>query len=359
MKTLLYTKLLAFSLFLAFSLNIQAQDIHHSQFYNTPHSLSPGLTGIFEGDMRFVGNFRSQWYNDGLIPYRTGYGAFDAKLVSKERRRENLFDDKKSSNFFSLGGLLAFDHAGDSQFGTMQLALNGSYTHQIARQQFLSAGVQLAGYQRSFDDADLRFNSQYDSKRFDSGLPTGENFENKNVFYGDFSIGLNWHLNKGRNRTRLDVGAALYHINEPNRNFNDEDDIVHPRKWSIYALGVLPVAEKFDLVANASAMYQGPYTKHVLYGGGRIHLDTRATREKALQLGIGYRFNGDGIGVGDAFYPAAQLHLRNWIFGLSYDINVSDFNVATGNLGGPELSVIYVFKSVPAIDFCPTCPTYL
>ncbi|MEO1517240.1 MAG: PorP/SprF family type IX secretion system membrane protein [Bacteroidota bacterium] len=358
MKTLLYTTLLALGFLLALPANLLAQDIHHSQFYNTPHSLSPALTGIFEGDMRFVGNFRSQWYTD-VVPYRTGYGAFDAKLISKERRLQNIFDNKKTSNFFSLGGLLAFDRAGDSELGTTQLALNASYTHQVAKRQFLSAGVQVAGYQRSFDDANLRFDEQFDSKQYDSTLPTGENFENKNVFYGDFSIGLNWHYNRGRNRTRIDVGGGLYHINEPNRNFNDEEDIVHPRKWTIYGLGVFPVAEKFDVVLNAHGMYQGPYTKHVLFGGGRIHLDTRTTREKALQLGLGYRFNGEGIGTGDAFYPAAQLHLKNWIFGLSYDINVSDFNVATGNAGGPELSVIYMFRSVPAVEFCPTCPTYL
>ena len=359
LKTLLYNKLLAFGMFLAFSLQLQAQDIHHSQFYNAPHSLSPALTGIYDGDMRFVGNFRSQWFNDALIPYNTGYGAFDMKLISRQRRLQNIFDGTQAASFFSIGGLLSFDHAGDSKMGTTQLALNGSYTRQIAKRQFISAGLQLSGYQRSFDDSDLRFDSQFDSKRFDSGLPTNENFEDKNIIYGDFSLGLNWHFNKGRNRTRIDIGGAVYHINEPERNFQDEDDTVHPRKWSIYGLGVFPVAKKLDVIVNATGMYQGPYTKHVLYGGGRIHLDTRATREKALQLGLGYRFNSDGFGTGDAFYPAAQLHLKNWIFGLSYDINVSDFDVATGNVGGPELSVIYVFKSVPAIDFCPTCPTYL
>jgi len=41
---------------------------------------------------------------------------------------------------------------------------------------------------------------------------------------------------------------------------------------------------------------------------------------------------------------------------LSYDINVSDFQVATDRNGGFELSVRYLFKKicpVPNVKFCP------
>ena len=41
--------------------NSWGQDIHFSQFYAAPHTLNPALTGSFDGDWRFAGNYRNQW----------------------------------------------------------------------------------------------------------------------------------------------------------------------------------------------------------------------------------------------------------------------------------------------------------
>ena len=47
-----------------------AQDIHFSQFNNSPLNLNPAQTGLFNGDWRFVGNLRNQW-SSVPVPYRT------------------------------------------------------------------------------------------------------------------------------------------------------------------------------------------------------------------------------------------------------------------------------------------------
>ena len=76
------------------------------------------------------------------------------------------------------------------------------------------------------------------------------------------------------------------------------------------------------------------------------------------------------ITIGDAIIPNIELLYREWLFGLSYDINVSDFGRGgsinppfgntngTNNLGGPEFSLIYIIKKVNEEEFCPTCPVY-
>src|SRR4051812_48525455 len=38
-----------------------AQDIHFSQFFNSPLIISPSNTGNMAGDFRVCGNYRSQW----------------------------------------------------------------------------------------------------------------------------------------------------------------------------------------------------------------------------------------------------------------------------------------------------------
>ncbi len=47
-----------------------AQDIHFSQFFETPLLRNPALAGIFTGDIRAQGVFRDQW-NSVTNAYKT------------------------------------------------------------------------------------------------------------------------------------------------------------------------------------------------------------------------------------------------------------------------------------------------
>ena len=60
--------------------------------------------------------------------------------------------DKFCSNHDQWAGGLIFnyDQAGDSKLSTTQVALNGSYTHRVNNNNFMTLGVQLSGYQRAF-----------------------------------------------------------------------------------------------------------------------------------------------------------------------------------------------------------------
>ena len=345
----IYPKITLLSFFLLAMFNLQGQDIHFSQYYNAPLHMSPGLTGVFDGDMRFLANFRSQWY-DVPVTYRTGYAAFDTKLG----RSQN------GTGYFGLGGLFFFDHAGDSKMATLNLAISANYTKRITESLYLTGGVQLGGYQRSFKTADLRFDSQYDGEVFDPNLQSNEQFDNTSIFYGDFSGGLNVHYMSQKKRTRLNFGGALFHINQPKKEFYDSDSETARlrKKWSLYGMTVTEIGSRFDLVLNLMGNFQRPFTEYLGMGGLRFHVDQRPTRELAVQLGFGYRWN-DGFSISDAVIPGAEVHYKSWIFGLTYDINISDFKVATNNLGGPELSVIYILRKPNPVDYCPSCPSYL
>ena len=39
----------------------KAQDPHFSQFFSSPLTLNPALTGKFDGTLRVAGNYRNQW----------------------------------------------------------------------------------------------------------------------------------------------------------------------------------------------------------------------------------------------------------------------------------------------------------
>ena len=59
-----------------------AQDIHLSQFNSCPQNLNPSQTGMFNGDWRFVGNYRTQWAGIS-VPFVSYSIAADTRLRTK------------------------------------------------------------------------------------------------------------------------------------------------------------------------------------------------------------------------------------------------------------------------------------
>ena len=319
-----------------------AQDIHFSQFANAPLYLNPALTGIFKGDQRFMANYRSQW-NSVPVSYLTFSGAYDM----------NFYDKKLERSRFGVGLLLGYDRAGDSQFSKTNVGLSGSYTLQVASRNFVTAGIQAGIGQRSFKLDDLTFDNQFNGEAYQPNRATGENFLNTNRIFPDLSAGLNWHYRSSK-RTMLDIGGAMYHINEPQKSFYEDEDEKLPAKYTVYGIGTFMLAKALDLFVHASGQFQDPYSQIALGGGGNIYLNNRSDRELAISLGAFYRFREEA----DAIIPYFGLRYRMWRFGLSYDINLSEFQVATNNSGGPEVSLSYVITKVKPLK-AKICPIFL
>jgi len=77
-----------------------AQDIHYSQFNRSPIYINPALAGIFKGDVRFVGNYRSQW-NKVPVNYQTFSGSVEKKFINTNQK----------NSLFSAGLLFNHDEA--------------------------------------------------------------------------------------------------------------------------------------------------------------------------------------------------------------------------------------------------------
>ncbi len=328
-----------------FALNeIQAQDIHWSQFRLSPMNLSPAATAIFKGDVRFIGSYRNQWANfDQNVNYLTFSGSVDMKF----------FVPKLRNSLFGGGLIFNHDSAGDLGLDLTQIGLNGSYTHQLAKRHFLTLGLQGSVAQRRYNP-NLTVDNQWNGDVFDSSLPTREPVDQASTSIADFSGGLNYHYQKPSKRSKLDVGVALFHINEPGHSFYDDETLTYPQRLSIYALATLGVGNKFDLLPMAMRQEQGPHSQTLLGLAGRIHLNQHVARKTAFQLGLNYRFNELEA---DAWIPNLEFHYRSLLVGVSYDINVSDFVINTNNRGGLELHLTYIVNKV-RLDEAKICPIY-
>src|SRR5258708_32532688 len=76
MKNLILTFILA----AAFETAVEAQDPAFSQFFASPLTLNPALTGKFNGVLRVAGNYRNQWpsINNAFV---TGTISLDAPIM--------------------------------------------------------------------------------------------------------------------------------------------------------------------------------------------------------------------------------------------------------------------------------------
>jgi len=324
--------------------SVNAQDIHWSQFRLSPMNLSPAATAIFKGDVRFIGSYRNQWANfDRNVDYTTFSGSVDMKF----------FAPKLRNSMFGGGLIFNHDSAGDLGLSLTQIGLNGSYTHQLGKQHFLTLGLQGSFASRRYSP-NLTVDNQWNGDTFDASLPTREPVDEASADLGDFSAGINYHFQKPSKRSKLDVGVALFHVNKPTHGFYEDDQVIYPQRLSLYALGTIGLGKKIDLLPMAMRQEQGPHSQTLLGLAGRLHLNQHVARKTAIQLGLNYRFNELEA---DAWIPNMEFHFRTLMVGLSYDINISEYVVNTANRGGLELHVNYIIDKV-RLDEAKICPIY-
>ncbi len=78
----------------------RGQDIHFSQFFETPLLRNPSLAGIFNGDVRVQGVYRNQW-GSVTVPYQTGSFNVEYKQPIGQ-----------GDDFITTGMQLVYDKAG-------------------------------------------------------------------------------------------------------------------------------------------------------------------------------------------------------------------------------------------------------
>lgn len=307
-------------------LTANAQDPHFSQFYQSPLTLNPALTGMFNAKARIGLNYRNQWATVSA-PYQTF-------AVSGEM---GLAKEALNGDFVGVGANLMTDIAGDGNYRSTSLTASAAYHKSIGpdENQFLTAGVQLGAVQRDLNFSKLFFDSQYDGSSLNPNLPSGENFQRQNFWFLDVSAGLGYTL-KPTDGVSFYAGAALFHINQPNQSFLGQTELLY-RKIVLNAGGEFRLGDQVSLMPQAVFMSQGPARETNLGALLKFRLggnDWYNASSNAFYAGATYR-------LGDAAIFHLRMDYGAFVFGLSYDTNVSSLIRASRSVGGPELSIMY------------------
>ena len=236
MKAQNLTRILILGIFLISFLKINAQDLHYSQFYNSPQNINPALTGVFKGDHRFTISMRDQW-RFVPVPWFTLSGSYD---------RQYYFP-KNDKHFLGLGAFFNHDRQGDSKLNLSTLNLSGSYHRILTPNHIVSAGLTLGFSSRGFNSQTLTWDKQWDGDIFNGSLPSGESFSDlERINFLESGVGFNYRYQKD-SRTNVDLGISSLHLLRPKQSFYGADSVKLPRRVSISAIGNIKIVNSFDI----------------------------------------------------------------------------------------------------------------
>ena len=310
---------------------VKSQDIHFSQFNETPVILNPALCGVAY-DTRVIVNYKDQWASV-TSPYQT-YGISIEKALKHLKLKKTYL--AMSLNFFN-------DKAGDAGLGTMQANLGLNVIVKVSQFSKLSGGLGGGILYRTINASKLKWQSQYDGYNYNGATATGEVPPVGGLTQADFVGGINYHYAKSeryisaQDGTKFDIGFSAFHFNTPKYSFVSSGDkqfgkiIAHAN----FDIGIKGAG--VGIVPSIIYMKQGPSQELNLGCMFKyiIQDQTVYTKERkpcAISLGAFYR-------VADAFIPSLLFQYDKFALGVSYDLNVSQLTAVSKSKGGLEVSL--------------------
>jgi len=329
-------------------MDVQAQDIHFSQFYASPLTLNPAMTGNLNGSYRLTAIYRNQ-YASIPAPYNTFAVSGDMSVL-----RGMLKGDHAGI------GIVAYnDVAGDGNLSNTSVLVSAAYHKSMDRFKAhnVSVGVQGGFTQKSIDFDNLVFPNQIGENGPDpiliAGGINGEPIQDNAFSYFDFNVGA-MYTGKMAEGISAYGGVAFHHFGQPKESFLGSDNRLGSR-IVVHGGGEVFINETFSLLPSAIFMSQtGARELNIGTAVGYNFLESsRNDARTALFLGAWFRIPHEVIFVGGIDYKDLR-------FGISYDLTVSDLRVANAGQGGFEISVGYVGKLFEAKRRAPMmyCPRF-
>lgn len=305
---------------------IQAQDIHFSQFFETPLLRNPALAGIFSGDVRLQTVYRNQW-NSVTVPYQT------TSINTEFKKPIGRGDD-----FITFGGQLLYDRAGTAVLTATHVLPAFNYHKSLSadRNMYLSLGFMGGMVQRRIDRSKITTNSQFDGTSYNPNLADGETFPRPSYTYMDGSVGMTFNSQVGQNEdNNIYIGLAYHHFNKAKKiSFYSSTTAEMMPKWVASAGVRMNMTDYSFFTMYADFSKQGPHTETI---AGVLYSQKLDDMEAPRYIIHGGAF----MRLKDAIIPTAKLDFLPMSVSVSYDINLSQLRAASQGRGGFEFALTY------------------
>lgn len=297
----------------------QAQDAHLSMYDAAPLYLNPAMTGVFQGDWRVHGQYRTQWRAVNFKPYTSALISFDRPY-------------KK----WGFGGQIMNFRAGIGNFNALQGLASVAYTTSLdkSKNHNISFGLQAGVTQKTIEYQLLSFNNQYTTNNggeFDMTVDPNENFGGQSLITPVVNAGLLYFFAKQESRFNPFIGVSAFNLTQPQETFFDFDNRLPIRYFGHTGVRI-NVTETFYVLPKVLYMMQ------------------REFQELTIAADIGYYMKGSDMyllgGIvyrdRDAAIVSVGAKMDRFIARIGYDVNVSSLTTASNGRGGFEMSFTYM-----------------
>jgi type IX secretion system PorP/SprF family membrane protein len=322
-----------------------AQDPNFSQFFVSPLTLNPALTGKFNGDFRIAGNYRDQWPAISKA-YITSTVSLDLGIL-KDRISE--------LDTWGVGIMAMTDKTANGVLSSNYISITTAYHKGIDEDGLHQIGIGFQGTYaaKRLDGTKLDFLDELDA----NGGFTGTSEEpiddqQVNVNHLDFGFGALYNgSTDGYNN--FYIGASAYHLNKPKESFTGNIFYQLNPRVTVNAGGAIPLGDRSRTI-YLSSLYSSQAGATNIVAGGAVGFLLNGDEENPTNFfaGAWTRFNN----VNDAVIPYVGLEVGGFRFGASYDVNISSLKTASQSRGGIEISLIYI-KRPPGYRAVP-CPRF-
>jgi len=324
---------------LGFIFNADAQDPHFSQFFASPLTLNPALTGKFDGTLRAAGNYRNQWPAFNNV-YTTSTLSVDFSILNKIIPENDTW---------GVGIIALTDKAGGGVLTNNYIGISTAYHKALNEDGYSQIGLGFQGMygQKRLDNSKLYYEDMLTPFGFTGVTQEVYNSNDLNINYFDVNAGLIYTVST-TDKNNFYFGASMYHINRPKESFKGGNWNIAART-TISAGGYFPVSDNLTLHTSGIYQVQGKSTETTFGGAIASALNNDERNPTNVYGGLWMRWN-------DAVIPYLGLEFGGMRIGASYDINISSLKAGSQSRGGMELSLIYIKK--PANGKNVPCPKF-
>ena len=304
------------------SVEAWGQDLHFSQYYNTPLLVNPANTGFNpDFDFRAGVNYRNQWASVGS-PYKTTSAWGDVKLLGN--RIEN--------GWIGLGGMLWKDQAGSGSLTGTTGMVSLAYHQMLGYNSLLSGGFSVGYTQKRIDVTKLTFDDQWNGVFFDANIPTFEPFTTNQVSYVDLQAGINYAYFASEN-FYFNTGVSVMHINTPRESFFDASVSNNEisRRYNFFINASVKVVDTWILNPNIYVSMVG--NSREILAGINANRDLGDNGARQLIMGVYYRNN-------DAIIPLFGYQINDLKMTFNYDATISTLSKSNLTRGAYEISIV-------------------
>lgn len=302
----------------------RAQDLHFSQWFNSPLTTNPANTGFIpDADYRLGANYRDQWSPVMSAPYRTFSVWGDAQV----------FRNRIENGWMGLGGVIMRDQAGSGTLTSTQAYGSIAYHQMVGFASLITAGFNVGFINKRINTTTLKFPDQFDGHFFDSQLPTSVVIDNPSVTYFDMQVGLNYAYFP-TSKMYLNAGFSVQHINRARESFFITEPTGYDNRIPRRYIGFINASIKASdqVIINPMGYYTNMANSSEAVLGINAQYNLKDDGDQQVIGGLYYR-------AGDAFIPMIGFIYKNIKLTFTYDVTTSSLKHYDGGFGAYEFAL--------------------